>query len=278
MGHKELKVIIIKTPNSDRYLPIVKVLANNEKFNVVILEATILNNYSELFTKEIEYDTEKFLFFEGRELLPREIGCAASHNDARKIISKEIAGGVILEDDARIVDSEIFYRISIDFLKTNIGKSTILNLTGFRHSSTLRKSTRKDQNLKVTRIFGEGDLAVAYAITPEAAYNLYKSNFPISWVADWPSSSTKFFVPLYPPVLHGDDLSGSIILDGKKEFRYGLTTFDKLRFLSFYIYFRGKSEKITLISYIKRVYIARLAWRLNSLIIRTQIFLQDLFL
>jgi GR25 family glycosyltransferase involved in LPS biosynthesis len=116
MNGTALLLVLIETPNSNRSVPLVKLLQSNPKFELVRLPASMFNDHNEIRKAHISLNLDRFEFFNGRAMTPQEIGCSLSHNMARKIISTSCNGGVILEDDARISNVEDFYQIATNFL------------------------------------------------------------------------------------------------------------------------------------------------------------------
>ena len=111
MADGKLLVVVIRTPKSDRYLPIESLFKDDQRFKLEYIEASMTPSYSEVSNRNIAYSTEIFEYFQGRKLTPAEIGCADSHNRARALIKSHTGGGVILEDDARIINIVSFLSI-----------------------------------------------------------------------------------------------------------------------------------------------------------------------
>jgi len=261
-------VVIIRTPNSNRSLKIENLLKNDNRFEVQCIEASMTPNMSDVTRMNIDYSTKVFEFFWGRKLIPAEIGCADSHNRARKLIQDKPNGGVILEDDARIFDIDSFFATVTYFLKNNRSNLSVLNLTGFRKINLeLVKISLKNKN-NYFRLLGRPDLAVSYALTQPAALELLNSNSPITTVPDWPVSMCRYFVPLIPIVIHGDTNNRSFIDRDEKNFRVSKTLKSKLLDLLFLSYIRNKPTGLKLSLFITYVYKDRIFWHLDYLRIK----------
>ena len=271
MANGKLLVVVIRTPKSDRYLPIESLFKNDQRFKLEYIEASMTPSYSEVSNRRITYSTEIFEYFQGRKLTPAEIGCADSHNRARDLIKSHVDGGVIMEDDARIINIDSFYMMATDFLSSQNLNLSILNLTGFRGIGleTLRnKSMEKNRCVK---LWGRPDLAVSYALTNKAAAELLKSNQPIIDVSDWPDVKCNYFVPLRPPVKHGDTTTSSIIDSTKLSFRVNESLYRKLWQLTFIVYFNKRPKGVNLLDLIRVIYGKRIKWRYDYFKVKFQL-------
>jgi hypothetical protein len=153
-----------------------------------------------------DHPTNAFLKIYGRTMTIQELGCARAHFLARTEISNTEIGGIIFEDDARLIEPEIILNIAADFLNKHRGKPAVLNLC-----ESLLSPFCVNQLRKSVRLFGHSPLAVAYVLTPQAAIALNKSSESVDWVSDWPYSKVKHYVCVPALVTHGDDESGSEI-------------------------------------------------------------------
>jgi GR25 family glycosyltransferase involved in LPS biosynthesis len=263
MSVDRIFVVIIRTPNSDRSLVIEDLLKNDSRFEIRYIEASMTPNFSDVTRMNIDYSTKVFEYFWGRKLTPAEIGCADSHNKARKLIQDKPNGGVILEDDARIFDIDSFFTTVEYFLKNNRTNLSVLNLTGYRKLNLELVKVNSNNKSKYIRLLGKPDLAVSYALTKPAAFELLNSNSPITTVADWPVSKCNYFVPLIPIVIHGDSNSRSFIDYDEKNFRVSKNLKSKLFDFTFISYVLKKESSIKLGLYITYVYKDRICWYLD---------------
>ena len=255
----KISVVVIQTPNSDRHIPLTNLLVHDSRFYLIPLKATMLNSIDQLQFDSIPYNQAYFQFYENRKMSFREIGCAKSHNDARILISKIYQGGVILEDDARIVNMDDFYNQSRQFLDSHKNSLAVLSLTGFRG---LSKKLVKSQKSHTLPLRGQPDLAVGYALTSLAASNLVEANSPITSVSDWPTSSCEFHTTLEPPILHGDASTISVI-DMNGNLRNGPSTLFKIKSLLFISYLKKAHLDINFKDYYERVFLRRLYWSID---------------
>jgi hypothetical protein len=249
----ELLVVVIETPNSSRSQPLLKSLASDPRFKVVRLPACMVESYGELQDKGIEIDFTLFQTLHRRSMTPQEIGCATSHNVARKLILDSNGVGIVFEDDARIIDISTFFESVVEVLSSFTNTSGVLSLTrvvstsGFLH---------KQEKIKAYKLYGNPPLAVAYALTPSAAKQLVSNNTPVNYVSDWPDSKVKFFCLNKPLVNHGDeDTKSTIDIDGdmnRLERDWGFT-FQKWflvhyllharKYVPFYAYYRNQFRR-----------------------------------
>jgi GR25 family glycosyltransferase involved in LPS biosynthesis len=223
----------------------------------------MLATKSDLSESAIEFTQSYSKVFEGRELTYREIGCANSHNIARQMISENPLGGVILEDDARIIDIDEFFQISTRFLAMQFRNPSILSLTGFRLDKRANLSLLYKDCSFIFRLLGKSDLAVAYVLTQKASKILYNANVPINSVSDWPESRCVYHALIGPVVLHGDQNTKSLISIDESNFRKGVSFLDKVKLWTFYNFNIIKEVKVK--AYLKVVFWNRIAWHFDYL-------------
>jgi GR25 family glycosyltransferase involved in LPS biosynthesis len=208
MTELPLKVFLIKTPANNRGLKLINALASDQSVSLHIFEAIMIDSAKTLSNSGVSVRGEVFKAYTGRDLSFPEIGCAASHNEIRHLISSLDIGAVVFEDDAAIIDFDNFHRVCADFLKAYNNEAAVLSLTlptklARRHGD--RAATR------LIKLFGPAPLAAAYAITPLAAARLFKTNSEITYVADWPNADVNFFCLTSPLATHNEDDSSSTI-------------------------------------------------------------------
>ena len=208
MTELPLKVFLIKTPANNRGLKLINALASDQSVNLQIFEAIMIDSAKTLSKSGISVRGEVFNARTGRDLSYPEIGCAASHNGIRHLISSLDIGAVVFEDDAAIIDFDNFHRVCTDFLKTYNNEAAVLSLT---FPTKFARRHRDTATTRLIKLFGPAPLAAAYAITPLAAARLYKSNSEITYVADWPNADVNFFCLTSPLATHNEDDSSSTI-------------------------------------------------------------------
>jgi GR25 family glycosyltransferase involved in LPS biosynthesis len=260
MADRKLFVVVIRTPNSNRYLPIDFSLKDDSRFEIVYVEASMTPSYSDISDKNILYSTETFEYFHGRKLMPAEIGCADSHNKARQLIQRRKIGGVILEDDARIISIDAFYLMATNFLTSQVSNPSILNFTGLNQKNLEISNYKFSNNIKYVKLWGTPALAVAYALTTRAASDLLQSNIPIKDVSDWPITKCRYFVPLIPQIRHGDLSTLSLIDASNSNFRNKRSKSSKLLDLSIFKFLYKKPCNVKFFYYLQIVYIKRFLW------------------
>jgi hypothetical protein len=260
MADGKLLVVIIRTPKSDRYLPIESLIKDDQRFNLEYIEASMTPSYSEVSDRSIAYSSEVFEYFQGRKLTPEEIGCADSHNRARKIIKDNHFGGIILEDDARILDIDLLFQEVNMFLNVKKNTASVLSLTGFRNLSK-----KKGSQISFTRILTQPDLAVGYALNSSASHNLLNANCPITNVADWPQSKCNYYVSSLRKVIHGDLDTKSLIDTNELGFRSRPRKNLKFRNFFFILFLKKSPGEITFKNYFLNVIIPSILWRTEKI-------------
>lgn len=187
---EEMLVVVIDS-GTGRSIPLLNQLKSIDGIRLHILEATMIRNLQDLDNLGVEYSD-----LEARKLLRRsltfpEVGCASSHNQARKLLSQSPNGGVVLEDDARICDVLKFVQISKHFLLNLHEGSAVLNLS---NTSPLQQRCNQsgDGRLYFRKLISPSPLAVGYVCTSQAAVQLFRNNSPIQYVSDWPNKGVSF--------------------------------------------------------------------------------------
>lgn len=202
---QRIPAVIIQTPNSDRFFPLFEVIGKSELFEPILVSATM--GYSLSGSEERFIQGEMLRF--GRELTQNERACAISHSKAREIIAQSKHGGIVFEDDARILDLEYLERVTSAFLMKRSELNSALGLLEYKDNDS--RAGRYNSSPKFRRLFAETPLAVATVLTPLAACKLIASAANSSQTADWPRSECHFFILSQGCVRHGDTFSGSVI-------------------------------------------------------------------
>jgi hypothetical protein len=206
-----IPLVIIASPMLDRSAPLLKSLKPSSIFEIIKLDATV---GAELSAPKSLVTTQELVSF-GRVLTQNERACAISHSRAREIIKNSNFGGVILEDDARILNLEMFEKIICEFLVSQRRQKKILSLVQY-HGTNNQGFLSKEQN-RLFRLPGSFPLAVAYTLTPKAAEELNFQSKKRSGISDWPDSSCTYYFLRSGLVRHGDEQTNSII--GQVEIR-----------------------------------------------------------
>lgn len=215
MLNSPLNVYVIETPNSRRSIPLKDSLQNDQRFTIHTIQASMISTPLELNLSKIDVEKEHFWALTKRELSFPEIGCANSHNLARALCSQNELGGIVFEDDARILDLEMMAAGAEYFLKQFRETSSVLSLT---FGPKVHPPFQSHAKPHIIRLFGDPPLAVGYALTSIAAARLLAANTPIKFVSDWPRADVSSFCLSTPPVAHGDlhtistiDPNGSLV-------------------------------------------------------------------
>jgi GR25 family glycosyltransferase involved in LPS biosynthesis len=258
-----LTIVVISTPNSTRKDPLIESLSNVAEVRLVELDAVMLNRDSPEYNDPHVIDKAYSKLIYGRELSPGEYGCAISNASAQKLLAKTSHGGVILEDDARILDLSEFLKVSRLFLSHQIEKSAVLSF--FDGASYVkRQKSLGNKSYPWISVFGHTSFTVAYAITPLACKKISKSNTPISYLADWPVSKSKFFLSSKSLVKHGDENTSSIISSFEAEKRIRPTPLRRLSVFTFIYYVQRRKNGLKLKNFTRAVWLPKVYWYLNK--------------
>ncbi len=204
---QRIPAVIIQTPNSERFLPLLEVICKSEVFEPVLIVATM--GYS-LSGENEEFIQEEVLRY-GRVLTQNERACAVSHSEARNVIAQSQHGGIIFEDDARVIDLEHLEQAALSFLAKFSNVNSALGLLDYKNQHV--EGCTNSKPLRFRKLLAETPLAVATVLTPIAASEILKSAITSSQTADWPKSKCRFFILSDGCVRHGDETSGSVIGD-----------------------------------------------------------------
>jgi hypothetical protein len=91
MAEGKLLVVVIRTPKSDRYLPIESLFKDDQRFKLEYIEASMTPSYSEVSNRTIAYSAELFEYFQGRKLTPAEIRQKAIDDRNKKLDDRKKA-------------------------------------------------------------------------------------------------------------------------------------------------------------------------------------------
>ena len=260
----QLPLVIIVTPQSDRKVALLKSLEPTISLDVIELEATMLKYDSPEFLnpKLVNLEGSKVIY--GRSLSPAEYGCAISNSSAREILSRTPFGGIVLEDDARIIDLPRFIQNATNFLLDQQGKSSVLSFFDGTPYAPRLKSFNKMKKPWI-KVFGHTSFTVAYAITPQACRKLLEANTPTTFLADWPVTSTKFFLSTEALIKHGDENTKSVISTPNTENRIRPRFWTRLSILSFAYYLKKRKAGLSISTFLKCIWLPRVFWYLSKL-------------
>jgi GR25 family glycosyltransferase involved in LPS biosynthesis len=140
----------------------------------------------------------------GRELSVSEKCCSLAHRLAQEKI--KTSGGIILEDDAVVLDYEALARFTTALVASN--RSILVNFSSTRCAEDISRSQRENRFI---RTWGPTPLAVGYAASKSGILQLINSNTPLRYVADWPPINSKNYRLKYPIIAHGHKNTLSLI-------------------------------------------------------------------
>lgn len=132
----------------------------------------------------------------GRQLSLTERCCALAHRRAQEKIRS--VGGVILEDDAFVLDVHVFAAYASWAVEGN--KGVLLNLST---SNCAEDVAWELKNNRLVRTCGPSALAVGYAASSEVLRKLIDANLSLQYVADWPPVKANHFRLKFPVIAHG---------------------------------------------------------------------------
>jgi GR25 family glycosyltransferase involved in LPS biosynthesis len=204
---RKIPVVIIATPNSERHHPLKQSILTSEAFEVHLIRATM---GSELGEPSISSEKSEIVSY-GRVLSQNERACSISHQRARHLIAESELGGIIFEDDARVVNLATLQQAVQKFLELHVGKKSILGLLQYENRPFLGTNSRHFNEVKIIPLLKECPLAVATVFTPFAARELAAMADRKSQLADWPLSKCRFYFLARGCIMHGDSQTESVI-------------------------------------------------------------------
>ena len=202
---QRIPAVIIQTPNSKRFEPLLESLRGSQILEPILLPAVMGKSLPRAADSVAHEEVARF----GRELTQNERACAISHSKARTIIAASKHGGLVFEDDARITHLANLEATVSNFLSKAYPSIRALGLLHYGKTSTSPDLVFNEP--KFHRLLAEAPLAVATVLTPGAAESLLESATKTSQIADWPHSRCKFYITSVGLVLHGDADTGSVI-------------------------------------------------------------------
>lgn len=258
-----MDLIIIGDKGGSRIKPLYSLLLNDNRFSVKICSPVFLTSFSDSKIKSSGFDVEKSTIYSLRKLSLAEIGCALAHNNAREYLSKKEFGGIILEDDARIVDIDYFYSAAKNFLElTQV--AALLNMSTSLISEELDYEPIWKINMRKQKTYTS--LSVGYALNKLGAESLSSTAHRFFSVADWPYAKISKYTLTYPAITHGDAFSASIIDPNGTLNRSSSTLKNRLMLFSFYYYFQNRKTFESIQEFIIVMIIPRLRFFAKKLI------------
>jgi hypothetical protein len=140
----------------------------------------------------------------GRTLSISERCCALAHSLAQESLAS--TGGVILEDDAVILDIQSLADFASQVVDSK--RSILLNYSTVKCAEDVNWNTT---NNSIIRIIGPSSLAVGYAASRSKLSQMLQANHNLEYVADWPQTTGGNLRLKYPIVAHGHRNNASLI-------------------------------------------------------------------
>ena len=210
-----------------------------------------------------ENQLRKFEAIYFREPLVGEIGCAIAHQRVQNLIAKNQVGGIVLEDDAFILDYPNLKSLYLTFLRESNFKPSLLNFTANQPIENCVSVVPIGVSIP-KKVFGPTPLACGYMLNASAAEILSKANFPFRFKADWPPVSIRHYRSSIPLAAHGSHLIESTI--EKDKLRRGLTRVEKVSVVIFLRYITRLKEIESILEYCSIMIKPRIFNLLNKLL------------
>ena len=198
----------------------------------------------------------------GRNLLPGEIGCSLSHNRARFLSAQSPIGAIIIEEDAIVLDLDLFVRTAIDFLTSHTNKVGVLSF--YNNEYQFSRNEQPYFPRKWIRSIGAPSSTVAYAITCKSAQILLERNTPIKFLADWPVSHTYFYIAAMNVISHTDE-PGSSQIGPRATRQNGFNLLNRVKILTFKYYFENSGMFENFPEFLHLLWLPRFKYQLNRL-------------
>jgi hypothetical protein len=193
-------------------------------------------------------------------MLPGEVGCSLSHNFARACAAKNENGAIILEEDALVLDLSNFITDASNFLKKQKSSASILSFYNNEYKFDVK--TNFETRTRWIRHPGTPSSTVAYAITQKSAQVLVIANEPFRFLADWPTSKTRFFISVARSIGHPKNPKQSQIGD-RLERSMGFSFADKLQIMLFIYYMKNRKDLNGIGNYLKDLWLPRAYAKFN---------------
>ena len=259
VGEKLIPLVIITVPNSARVEPLLKQLNSSSMFNITQFPAEMFEGSNNQFSPN--YKKQKLIY--ARKLSNGEVGCAISHQLVQKAFAAINEPCVVLEDDARIPNLEIFESVVNNFITIHSDNKSLLSLVPWKHKK--ESPSQFESAPVIVGLSGSSPTTVAYVITSKAMKEMAQANFDFSYLPDWPPNSVKFYTTILGVVTHGDSNTWSLIDSVGRKKTGRARNLLKLTFLPFLI---NRNLFIGIHEYYRACIKPSLTWRIDSIKIR----------
>jgi GR25 family glycosyltransferase involved in LPS biosynthesis len=199
-----IKVVVVTVPESSRVLPLESELKKAQLLEMIKFDAVMYHRQIENFRPN--FIKQRTLY--SKELSNGEIGCAISHQNIQAKYKDNQESIIVLEDDARILNIELFEEVAREFICKHGESDAVLSLLAWKDSVNVNKET---DNHKIVRLVGRTPLTVGYVITPSAMRSLSRANADFAYLPDWPPTQTNFYITRSGVIQHGDGITESLI-------------------------------------------------------------------
>ena len=200
-----IKVVVVTVPESNRFLPLESELKKARLLEMIKFDAVMYHRQTENFRPN--FIKQRALY--SKELSNGEIGCAISHQNIQARYQHNQESIIVLEDDARILNIELFEELAREFIVKHGESDAVLSLLAWDDSAKAREG--RTDNHKIVRLAGRTPLTVGYVITPSAMRSLSRANADFAYLPDWPPTRTKFYITRSGVIQHGDGINESLI-------------------------------------------------------------------
>lgn len=251
-----IPLILIEIPGLDRSKPLIEILTKTKIFDLIIFPAVMFKSGDINWKVDHKYLKTSY----GRKITDGEIGAAISHKEAQKILALSEIGGVILEDDARIEDLELFEDLVKRFIRNIPHSKSVLSLLPWVHLNVYNLESKKRKR-NIYKLLGSTPLSVGYVISKAAASELAAANELVRYLPDWPENNVNFFTSIEGVICHGDINSKSVIGDGS---RVKVSKIKKILIYSGFAYLRNYKLFGTPWNYIRMIYRPYVFWKLDN--------------
>lgn len=257
-----IPLVIISVPNSVRIAPLLKQLDSSSLFDVIQFPAEMYDGTDSKFSPN--YKKQKVIY--ARKLSNGEVGCAISHQLVQKTYMEIDSPCVVLEDDARIPNLEVFELVVKNFIKTYSNDKSILSLVPWKHK--YKSPSQFGSIPEIIGLSGSTPTTVAYVITQKAMQEIANANYDFAYLPDWPPNSAKFYTTIHGVVTHGDADTTSLIDSVGRKKTNRVQNLLKLTFLPFTV---NRSMFSNIGEYYKVCIKPSFSWRVDSLKIRIKL-------
>jgi GR25 family glycosyltransferase involved in LPS biosynthesis len=256
-----VQIIILGDINGTRIEPLLSLFGTDTRFQITIQEPIYLENFKDKRLLQSGFDIEKSSVYMMRELALTEIGCALAHNAARQYLASTNCGGVVLEDDARILDIDYFYAATTLFLNS-MKDPSVLNLASVNRIEMFESDIPIIPTLVKRRFYSP--LNVGYALNKLGAQTLAETPYRLYNVSDWPYSNINKYILASSVVAHGDQNTSSTIDPQKLLNRSKIGWKNRLALITFYYYYKNRNSFDSLLEYVQVMLKPRFAYHFYS--------------